>query len=544
MRWGRRPGLLATLLAVGTLGLAAALAWQAVQAARSHRAAVEATLAHHATTAAWHFAREARSWIGYGMDQAANALTAELARRPGLHGPELLQRALAMKYCDCMTAGFGRSFIRLVPGPAGGAPLDLLGEPLSERARDALRAELLAFAAAPPPGRDPPRWRILPPGTPRLNRATDVALLWRIAGRSGPARAVYGMIVERAQLERPLIGAREAAQFFPAQLVPRGAADSLVRLEVAGPNGVPLFAAGPATHQFSGSDTLGSNFGSLRALAAINPAAAQVLIVGGLPASRAPTIITLLVLALLLSGGAVLLRRREQKLARLREDFVSGVSHELRTPMTQIRMLSELLETEGFKTPAERSRAINVIHREALRLTNLVDNILEFTRLRRGNGAIAAGRVELGAVLRETAEALRPLLEAQGTRLELVAAAGPMLVQGDRDAVSRIVRNLVENAVKYGPAAQTIRVTLERSDAPPGARLTVDDEGPGIPFAERARIWQPYYRLERDRNAAAGGSGLGLSVVADLAELLGGSVSVGEAPTSGARFTVLLPRAG
>jgi signal transduction histidine kinase len=537
---GRRPGLLGTILVVGTLALAGALAWQAVRAAASHRAAVEATLQHHATTAAWRYAREARGWVGYGMNEAANALEQEVARRPALQGPELLQRVLAQKYCDCMTAAFASTVLRFVPGPD--AALDLLGEPLSERAQDALRDRMRAIAADPMPRQDSRRWQILPPGTPRLNRAADVALLWRIAGREGKARAVYGMIVEPAQLARPLQGALEGAQFFPPQLVPLKAADSLVRLEVAGPNGVPVFASGPPTHRFAGTDTLGAAYGDLVVLAAINPAAAQVLIAGGLPASRAPTIVALLVLALALGLAAALLRRREQKLARLREDFVSGVSHELRTPMTQIRMLSELLETDGFKSPAERSRAIAVIHRESLRLSNLVDNILEFSRLRRGNGAVAPGSVELRAMLHETVETLRPLLEAQGSRLELVASE-PIEIGGDRDAVSRVVRNLVENAAKYGPPAQTIRVTLSRIPGSRGARITVDDDGPGIPPEEHGRIFQPYYRLERDRNAPAGGSGLGLSVVADLVRLLGGSVSVGAAPAGGARFTVLLPDA-
>lgn len=541
--WGQRPGLLGTGLVIATLGLAAALAYQAVRAAASHRAAVEATLEHHATTLAWRFAREARGWLGYGMNGAANALEQDLTRRSVLPGPEILERLLAQKYCDCMTAAFGRSFVRVVAGPK--ASLDLLGEPLSERARDDLRDRMAAIGADPLPRPDARRWQILPPGTPRLNRATDVALLWRVGGRDGHARAVYGMIVEQAQLARPLLGALEDAQFFPPKLVPVSAAASLVRLEVAGPNGVPLFAAGPETHRFSGTDTLGGAYGSLVALAAINPAAAQVLIAGGLPSSRVPTILALLALAVGLGGGAALLRRREHKLARLREDFVSGVSHELRTPMTQIRMLSELLETEGFKSPAERTRAIGIIHREARRLSNLVDNILEFARLRRSGGSLAPGRIELGELLREVAESLGPLLEAQDNRLELVADA-KVEVQGDRDALNRVFRNLVENAAKYGPASQTIRLTLSHGERAAGARVTVDDQGPGIPQAERSRIWQPYYRLDRDRNGPAGSSGLGLSVVAELVRLLGGSVSVGDAPgpRGGARFTVELPASG
>jgi signal transduction histidine kinase len=533
----RRPGVLGSLLVVATLGLAGALAYQAVGAAASHRAAVEDALEHHAATAAWRFASQARGWIGFGMNKAGDALQKDIARHDSLPGPEVIQRVLAEKYCDCMTAGFGRTFFRLVDSDS--ATLDLIGEPISERARDDLRERLAALAADTLPLQAEHMWRIFPPGAPRLNRVTDVALVWRASDRRRRV-AVYGMIVERAQVERPLIGALEETQLFPPKLVPTAATSSLVRLEVAGPNGAPLFARGPETHNYSGTDTLGRDYGSMVALAAINGATAQMLVAGGLPPSRAPMILALLALALAMGGAAALLLRREHRLARLREDFVSGVSHELRTPLTHIRMLSELLETESFKSPEERSRAVGVIHRESLRLTNLVDNILEFTRLRRSAPAPSAGRVVLADVVREVADSLAPLLEAGGNRLELVADEG-VVIRGDREAVSRVLRNLVENAAKYGPASQTIRLTLRRNGG--SAKITVDDEGPGIPIDERMRIWQPYYRLDRDRNGSAGGSGLGLSVVADLVRRLGGSVSVGDAPGVGARFTVELPEA-
>ena len=536
-----RPGVLAAILVVATLGLAAALAYHAVRAAQSHRAAVEAALHNHATTAAWRFAPEARWWIDYGMNHAGDTLQREVARTRALPGPELLQRVLAEKYCNCMTAAFGRTFVRVVSGSDRG--LDLVGEPLSERARDDLRDQMIALTVDSLYLEDERQWRILPPGAPRLNRGTDVALLWRVNDPERRARAVYGMIVERSQLVRPLIGAVENAQFFPPTLVSATQATSLVHIEVAGSNGAALFSAGPDQHRFGGRDTLGADYGSLVATASLDPAAAQPLVAGGLPASRVPTILALLVLALAMGGAAALVLRREYRLGRLREDFVSGVSHELRTPLTQIRMLSELLETDSFKSPAERSRAVGVIHRESLRLSNLVDNILEFTRLRRSAAVVAEpARVSLGEVLREVAEALGPLIEAQGNRLEVVADEN-IAVRGDRDAVSRVLRNLIENAAKYGPSPQTIRMSLTRADGN-GARVTVDDEGPGIPPPERVRIWQPFYRLERDRNAPAGGSGLGLSVVADLVRSLGGTVSVADAPGRGARFIVELPSAG
>ena len=536
----RRPGLLAAVLFMATMALAAALAWQAAGAAASHRAAAEATLTHHAIIAAWRMSREGRSWVGYGMSQAEDQLLRETAQHSELPGPELLRRALAEKDCDCMSAGFSRAVFRMVNN--GEPKLDWLGEPLSDSARQALLHAVLRAAADTAPRKGPRAWQILAPGEPGLGHTTDFVLLWKIGDPKHGVRAIYGMVVEPAQIARPLRGALGEANFFPPSLVPERSADSLVRIEVAGPNRQPVFVAGPDTHRFVGSDTMGLAFGNLTVTAAIDPAASRLLIKGGLPGSRAPMIVALLSLTLAMGGAALLLLRREQRLARLREDFVSGVSHELRTPLTQIRMLSELLQSDGFHTDAERTRATEVIHREALRLTNLVDNVLEFSRLRRPNPAPAPEPVSLAGVIRELAESFAPLLNAQGDRLEL-ALDVDLEVSGDRDAISRVLRNLVENAVKYGPPGQAIRLTLAATDPPGGARVTVDDQGPGIPADERLRIWQPYYRLDRDRNAPAGGSGLGLSVVADLMRLLGGRASVESAPGGGARFTVEFPGA-
>ena len=340
----QRPGLLGGVLFVATLGLAGGLAYQAASAAASHRAAAEAALAHHATIAAWRFSREGRSWVGWGMSQAGELLLHEVGQHATLPGPELLRRLLAEKDCDCMSAGFSRAVFRVSNQPD--PELVWLGEALPEAGRRALLAAAVAAAADTAARRGPRQWQILPPGEPQLNRPTDVVLLWKVGDPKRGVRGVYGMVVEAAQIERPLRGARGEAQVFPPSLVPERDADSLVRIEVSGPNRQPIFQAGPDTRSFTGTDTLGLAYGSLTVTAAIHPAAARLLLAGGLPPSRAPTIVVLLALTLAMGGAALLLLRREHRLARLREDFVSGVSHELRTPLTQIRMLSELLQSE------------------------------------------------------------------------------------------------------------------------------------------------------------------------------------------------------
>ncbi|HUG26856.1 MAG TPA: HAMP domain-containing sensor histidine kinase [Gemmatimonadales bacterium] len=541
LRLIQRPGLLGATLFVVTMGLAAALAYQAVGAATAQRTAAEATLAHHATIAAWRFAREGRSWLDFGMAQAGDLLFKEIVRRETLPDADVLQQLLADEDCDCMSAGFARTVFRVLTDPE--PMFTSFGEQLPDGARIGLINVALQAAAdtQPLPGARP--WQMLPPGEPSLARATDVVLLWKIGdwNRSGrKILGIYGMVVEPAQIVRSLEGALVDAQFFPSSLIPARSADSLVRIEVAGPNGVPLFETGPERSAFIGTDTLGLTFGSLLVTAAIAPDADRLLIVGGLPTSRLPTVVALMLLTMGVGGAALLLLRREHRLARLREDFVSSVSHELRTPLTQIRMLSELLQTNGFRTEAERVRATGVIHRETFRLTSLVDNILEFGRLRRPATIQPPARVPLGELAREITESFAPLLDAQGSRLARVIA-DDLEVAGGRDSIGRVLRNLIENALKYGPQGQTVRLTISRSGT--AARVVIDDQGPGIPREARTRIWEPYYRLDRDHGAPVGGSGLGLAVVAGLMSQLGGQVWVEEAPGGGARMIVEFPDA-
>jgi signal transduction histidine kinase len=532
-----RPGLLGVLLLIAVLGLAAALGLQASKAATSHQETARAMLRDYAAAAASAYAREARIWLSFGMSQAGGALGGELpGGRRSLPGPELLRRVLAEKDCDCMSAGFAHTAFRVAPGAA--QPLLADGAPLAEPTREGL---LAAAATALEPREGPRQWWMLAPGQPALARPDDMVLLWSWGSGSGAEAGpgvVYGMIVEAAQIRRPLEGALGEARVLPPSLIGAVPRDSLIRLAVGPASGVPLLATGqPAPGEFVARDTLGSQYGGLEVTAALRPAAAPLLVVGGLPASRLPQILILLALTLLVGTASLVLLRREHQLARLRDDFVSGVSHELRTPLTQIRVLSELLAADGFRKPGERERAVAVIHRESLRLSNLVDNLLQFARLKRAP-APRPERVSLDEVIDEVAETFQTLLAERGDTLETGNLNG-IEVSADRDAVATIIRNFLENAIKYGPAGQRIRVTVEA--APGRARLLVDDQGPGVPRADRARIWQPYQRLARDRNSPSGGSGLGLAVVSDLAARHAGRAWVEDAPGGGARFGVELP---
>ncbi|MGH7552360.1 MAG: sensor histidine kinase, partial [Longimicrobiales bacterium] len=223
-------------------------------------------------------------------------------------------------------------------------------------------------------------------------------------------------------------------------------------------------------------------------------------------------------------------------------DFISGVSHELRTPLAQIRMFAELEETGMLRTPEERRRATRIINREAQRLTHLVENVLRFSGLRRAppGDSVHREHVDVASAIDEVVVGFQPLSRQRNTAIRTEVEPG-VATTAQRGAVNQIVVNLLDNAMKYGPAGQTVTVSAYRRDG--NVALVVEDEGPGIPARDRRRIWEPYRRLERDVDAKRPGTGIGLAVVAELAALHGGRAWVEDAAGGGARFVVELPAA-
>jgi signal transduction histidine kinase len=292
--------------------------------------------------------------------------------------------------------------------------------------------------------------------------------------------------------------------------------------------------------RFTARDSLEDEYGSLLVEAAIRPDAASHLIIGGLPRSRLPLLLGLMLLTLGVGAAALVQTRREQQLARLRDDFISGVSHEFRTPLTQIRVFAELLHDGKLKTEAERTRSASVIDREARRLTHLVENILHFSRLSRASmPKPTLETVDLSETVEDIADSFTRQVSSRASILEAQVAPGSA-VRADRVGLHRILANLLDNALKYGGEGQRIRLSV----APDGemVRISVEDQGPGIPSGDRERIWEPYRRLERDVEGEVQGSGIGLAVVAELASSYGGRTWVEERIGGGSVFVVELPR--
>lgn len=358
----------------------------------------------------------------------------------------------------------------------------------------------------------------------------------------GTLRTAIGFETKPAAL-RPLV--EQAVDKFP--LLPRpliGSVqyDSMGSVIVTDRFGVEVYrSAAQYTSPFTARDTIGTDMGDLFAHTTLREAVADQLIIGGLPRSRLPLILSLLGLTAVLIGIALFQLRRESQLARLRSDFISGVSHELRTPLAQIRMFSETLTLGRVRTEDERRRSLAIIDQEARRLTHLVENLLHFSRSERQTTHITPEPTRLAPLVQEVIDGFAPLAAARGALLT-ASVPGDLIVPADPGAVRQMLLNLLDNAVKYGPAGQQIRIGAARENG--AARLWVDDGGPGIPRADRERVWVRFWRLERDRDSAIAGSGIGLAVVRELATLHHGRAFIDDtSPTdgSGTRVVIELP---
>ena len=324
---------------------------------------------------------------------------------------------------------------------------------------------------------------------------------------------------------------------LPPTLVGTTPNDSLLSLVVDDGHGRTFFRSASSFSSPYTARTATPKFGGLGLDVTLRESVADRLVIGGLPRSRLPILLGLLGLTAAMVLVAIHQLRREYELARLRSDFISSISHELRTPLAQVRMFAETLLLGRVRSEQERHRSLQIIDQEARRLTHLVDNVLQFSRSERHAVRIAPIPTELAPQVREAVEAFTPLAAAR--RVTIEAEVDEVTAIADAAAVRQGLLNLLDNAVKYGPTGQTVRVGLRAHGQQ--VRLWVDDQGPGIPSRERDTIWLPFRRLDRDANSATAGSGIGLAVVRDLVAMHGGRTWVEDAPRGGARFVIELP---
>jgi signal transduction histidine kinase len=249
-------------------------------------------------------------------------------------------------------------------------------------------------------------------------------------------------------------------------------------------------------------------------------------------------------LALLVAGmvlGVVLVVRdisRERRLSRLRADFVANVTHELKTPLTSIRMFAETLQLGRAASDSERQESLDVIVGESERLTRLINTVLDFSKIERGQKEYRMADVDVSEVVRAALKTLKHSLDDKGFTLEADIEPG-VRATADADALEQAILNLVDNAVKYSGQAKWVRIALWSRDH--AVFLRVSDSGIGIPEAEQRRIFDKFYRSRAANEGDAGGAGLGLTVVQHIVDAHGGRIEVESKVGEGSRFTVVLP---
>jgi len=257
--------------------------------------------------------------------------------------------------------------------------------------------------------------------------------------------------------------------------------------------------------------------------------------------------LSLMIAALLLAigaGGWLIFAnlRRELMRARQKTDFVSNVSHELKTPLTSIRMFSELLAEGRVSEPAKQKSYLHIIAAEAARLTRLINNVLDFSRLERGEMKYNFQRFDMAQVVRETVETYRPHLEANGFDFECELPGRALFVNGDRDAIAQVLVNLLSNAEKYCGDKKEIVVQVQAdSSSRPVVEVKLLDRGLGVPAGCEEMIFEKFFRAQDSLSSGVQGSGLGLTLARQLARAHGGDVLYEPREGGGSCFTLRLP---
>jgi signal transduction histidine kinase len=247
-------------------------------------------------------------------------------------------------------------------------------------------------------------------------------------------------------------------------------------------------------------------------------------------------------LSLLLTGGIILTHRaiaREMALARLKSDFVSNVSHELRTPLSLIRLYAETLEMGRLKSADKYQEYYSIIRKESERLTALINNILDFSRIEAGRKEYDFRQTDMRELVRDTLESYRYQIEQSGFAFEEKISEDVPPLSIDREAMARSLLNLVNNALKYSQDQKYIGVNLFRDNG--SVKLEVVDHGIGIPRGEQQKIFDKFYRVGDPLVHNTKGSGLGLSLVRHIVQAHGGEVVVDSVPGRGSKFTINLP---
>jgi signal transduction histidine kinase len=244
-------------------------------------------------------------------------------------------------------------------------------------------------------------------------------------------------------------------------------------------------------------------------------------------------------------GLIVVNARRSERLAAQQMDFVAAVSHELRTPLAVIRSAAQNLSAGVVHEAGQARRYGELIETEGRRLTEMVEQVLEYAGLEAHRRTPLAPVVDAGALVSDTVSSCSALFDAEGFDVSVAVAPNLPPVAADEGALRRAISNLLMNALKHAASGRSVAVDVRAASQSSGSgvEIAVTDKGPGIPTEDLGHIFEPFYRGRHATEQQVHGNGLGLSLVQRIAEAHGGRVTVTSAPGAGATFTLYLPAA-
>jgi len=231
--------------------------------------------------------------------------------------------------------------------------------------------------------------------------------------------------------------------------------------------------------------------------------------------------------------------RQQHELDAARRALLAAVSHDLRTPLAAIRAMLEAIQDGVVDDAQTVERYHRAMHGEVERLSTLIDDLFELTRIEAGALRLSPRPTDVGELLMQSAEAMQAEAERAGVRLAIDVSPGIPLLTGDPQQLQRVLLNLITNALRHTPADGS--VVLRAEPQPGGVALSVTDSGEGIPQADLPHVFERFYRADKSRSRASGGSGLGLAIARGIVEAHGGQIAVASALGRGTRFTVTLP---
>ncbi len=367
-----------------------------------------------------------------------------------------------------------------------------------------------------------------PPGTVRI--ALD-PMIGRPA--HGEHLVLYRTVVagEQGYRQGLLIDWRRLGQTLASEVVAPSDLASTTRVTFFGSREPARTGPEPYVHQHRFAepfDAFGVELGLLR-----------------LPGGRRTEFISALagLLALVAAGGLFAVYRMVAVVvdyADRRSRFVAAVSHELKTPLTSIRMYGEMLRDGLVPSEEKRAEYISTITDESERLSRLIDNVLDFSLLEKGEREVHPLPGAIRPVLEEAVRKLAPHAAREGFALTLLADESLPSTRFDRDIVTQVIFNLVDNALKYARGADRKEIEVTCCASPDAVELSVRDYGPGVSGAEVSRIFEPFFRSKDELTRAEKGTGIGLALVKELVEAMGASIDAKNAPGGGLQVTVRL----